>query len=50
MLWKRGRRSDNVMGAEAGGGRRMPVGKGGLGIGGGVIVVVLAVLSFLGLR
>lgn len=42
MLWKRGRRSDNVMGAEAGGGRRMPVGKGGLGIGGVLIVVVIA--------
>ena len=43
MLWKRGRRSDNVVGADAGGGRRMPMGRGGgLGIGGVLIVVVIA--------
>jgi predicted metalloprotease len=42
MLWKRGRRSDNVVGADAGGGRRAPIGKGGMGIGGVLIVVVIA--------
>ncbi|HWT15984.1 MAG TPA: neutral zinc metallopeptidase [Patescibacteria group bacterium] len=43
MLWKRGRRSDNVVGAEAGGARRSPMGgKGGMGIGGVLIVVVIA--------
>jgi predicted metalloprotease len=43
MLWKRGRRSDNVVGADADGGRRMPMGRGGgLGIGGVLIVVVIA--------
>ena len=43
MLWKRGRRSDNVVGADAGSGRRMPMGRGGgLGIGGVLIVVVIA--------
>jgi hypothetical protein len=46
MLWKRGRRSENVIGAEAGSGRRAPMRRGGLGIGGLVIVVVVAL--FLG--
>lgn len=46
MLWKRGRRSDNVVGAESGGGPRLPGGRGGLGIGGLLIVVVVAL--FLG--
>ncbi|PIV33059.1 MAG: neutral zinc metallopeptidase [Lysobacterales bacterium CG02_land_8_20_14_3_00_62_12] len=39
MLWKRGRRSENVVGASSGGGS--PTGK-GLGIGGLLIVVVVA--------
>ncbi|MBI2398198.1 MAG: neutral zinc metallopeptidase [Xanthomonadales bacterium] len=39
MLWKRGRRSDNVVGADAGGGRMR---RGGIGIGGVLIVVVIA--------
>ena len=46
MLWKRGRRSDNVVGADSGGGPRMPGGRGGMGIGGLLIVVVVAL--FLG--
>ena len=43
MLWKRGRRSDNVVGAEPGGGRG-PLGRGGMGIGGVLIVVVIALV------
>ena len=39
MLWKRGRRSDNVVGADAGGGRMR---RGGIGIGGVLIVVVIS--------
>lgn len=46
MLWKRGRRSDNVVGADSGGSPRMPGGRGGMGIGGLLIVVVVAL--FLG--
>lgn len=47
MLWKRGRRSDNVIGADSGGQRRISVGRGGgMGIGGVLIVVVIAL--FLG--
>jgi uncharacterized protein len=44
MLWKRGRRSDNVVGASPGGGGGMRTG--GLGLGG--IVVVALVALFLG--
>lgn len=46
MLWKRGRRSENVVGAQSGGGRRSAIGPGGMGIGGVLIVVVVAL--FLG--
>ena len=45
MLWKRGRRSENVVGGSTGGGRG-PIGRGGLGIGG--IIVVALIAMFLG--
>ncbi len=44
MLWKRGRRSDNVVGASSGGGRGSMGRGGGLGLGGIVIVAIIALV------
>ena len=47
MLWKKGRRSDNVVDArgDGGGGGGMRLGGKGLGIGGGIIIVAIGLLT-----
>ncbi|WP_174518474.1 neutral zinc metallopeptidase, partial [Pseudomonas syringae group genomosp. 3] len=49
MLWKKGRRSDNVVdardGGSGGGGGGMRIGGKGLGIGGIVIIVAIGLLT-----
>ncbi|EPN28041.1 hypothetical protein A259_01740, partial [Pseudomonas syringae pv. actinidiae ICMP 19070] len=49
MLWKKGRRSDNVVdardGGSSGGGGGMRIGGKGLGLGGIVIIVAIGLLT-----
>lgn len=45
MKWKRGPRSQNLEDRRGQGGRRLPVGRGGLGLGGLLIVLALAYLT-----